>query len=62
MTTALVLGAGGLTGQAFHLGVLTALAEGTGFDALDALYTKKVEPGCGETLLDAGTESRVSTC
>ena len=33
-----------------------------GFDALDALYTKKVEPGCGETLLDAGTESRVSTC
>ena len=32
MTTALVLGAGGLTGQAFHLGVLTALAELTGFD------------------------------
>lgn len=29
--TALVLGAGGLVGQAFHLGVLTALAE-TGFD------------------------------
>ncbi len=27
MTTGLVLGAGGLTGQAFHLGVLTALAE-----------------------------------
>ena len=36
MTTALVLGAGGLTGQAFHLGVLTALAEGTGFDACAA--------------------------
>ncbi|MCA1711572.1 MAG: patatin-like phospholipase family protein [Actinobacteria bacterium] len=32
MRTALVLGAGGLTGQAFHLGVLTALAETTGFD------------------------------
>jgi NTE family protein len=30
--TALVLGAGGLTGQAFHLGVLTALADVTGFD------------------------------
>ncbi|MCU1674719.1 MAG: putative esterase of the alpha-beta hydrolase superfamily [Frankiales bacterium] len=32
MRTALVLGAGGLTGQAFHLGVLTALADTTGFD------------------------------
>ncbi|MDT7536717.1 MAG: hypothetical protein QOI82_302 [Actinomycetota bacterium] len=32
MTTALVLGAGGLTGQAFHLGVLTALCDETGFD------------------------------
>ncbi|MDT7570424.1 MAG: hypothetical protein QOE05_598 [Actinomycetota bacterium] len=32
MTTALVLGAGGLTGQAFHLGVLTALCDLTGFD------------------------------
>jgi NTE family protein len=32
VTTALVLGAGGLTGQAFHLGVLTALADLTGFD------------------------------
>ncbi len=32
MTTALVLGAGGLTGQAFHLGVLTALADEIGFD------------------------------
>jgi NTE family protein len=32
MTTALVLGAGGLTGQAFHLGVLTALYDETGFD------------------------------
>ena len=32
MRTALVLGAGGLTGQAFHLGVLTALADATGFD------------------------------
>jgi NTE family protein len=32
VTTALVLGAGGLTGQAFHLGVLTALADLAGFD------------------------------
>jgi NTE family protein len=32
VTTALVLGAGGLTGQAFHLGVLTALCDLTGFD------------------------------
>jgi NTE family protein len=30
--TALVLGAGGLTGQAFHLGVLRALEDLTGFD------------------------------
>jgi NTE family protein len=34
--TAVVLGAGGLAGQAFHLGVLTALAEETGFDARTA--------------------------
>lgn len=33
MRTAVVLGAGGLTGQAYHLGVLTALADLTGFDA-----------------------------
>lgn len=32
MRTALVLGAGGFVGQAFHLGVLTALAEHTGWD------------------------------
>jgi NTE family protein len=31
-----VLGAGGLTGQAFHLGVLTALQELTGFDGRQA--------------------------
>ena len=31
--TAVVLGAGGLVGQAFHLGVLTALQEEAGFDA-----------------------------
>lgn len=30
---AVVLGAGGYTGQAFHLGVLCALQEGAGFDA-----------------------------
>ena len=34
--TAVVLAAGGLVGQAFHLGVLTALAEVTGFDARSA--------------------------
>lgn len=32
-TTALVLGAGGLVGQAYHLGVLSALHELAGFDA-----------------------------
>ena len=35
MTTALTLGAGGLTGQAFHLGVLNALSEQIGFDGRD---------------------------
>lgn len=34
--TAVVLAAGGLVGQAFHLGVLTCLHEATGFDARDA--------------------------
>lgn len=33
LDVAVVLGAGGLLGQAFHLGVLTALAELAGFDA-----------------------------
>lgn len=39
MRSALVLGAGGFVGQAFHLGVLSALQELTGFDgrAADAL-------------------------
>jgi NTE family protein len=36
VTTALVLGAGGLTGQAFHLGVLTALSDVAGFDGRTA--------------------------
>lgn len=36
MITALVLGAGGLTGQAFHLGVLSALQELVGFDGREA--------------------------
>ncbi|GAC1441060.1 MAG: patatin-like phospholipase family protein [Mycobacteriales bacterium] len=36
MTVALVLGAGGLTGQAFHLGVLSALADVAGFDGRTA--------------------------
>jgi NTE family protein len=36
MRTALVLGAGGLTGQAFHLGVLTALQELVDFDGRSA--------------------------
>jgi NTE family protein len=36
VSTALVLGAGGLTGQAFHLGVLTALSDLTGFDGRTA--------------------------
>ncbi len=36
MTSALVLGGGGLTGQAFHLGVLGALMEETGYDGRHA--------------------------
>ncbi len=36
MSSALVLGAGGLTGQAFHLGVLCALADMTGYDGRQA--------------------------
>ncbi|MGZ4595798.1 MAG: patatin-like phospholipase family protein [Actinomycetes bacterium] len=36
MRVGLVLGAGGLTGTAFHAGVLTALAEDAGWDARDA--------------------------
>ncbi len=36
MRTAVVLGAGGLTGHAFHVGTLRALQERTGFDARDA--------------------------
>jgi NTE family protein len=36
VTLALVLGAGGLTGQAFHLGVLTALSDLAGFDGRTA--------------------------
>ena len=36
MSTALVLGAGGLTGQAFHLGVLTTLNDLAGFDGRTA--------------------------
>jgi NTE family protein len=34
--TAVVLGAGGFTGQAFHVGALCALQESTGFDAREA--------------------------
>ena len=36
MKTAVVLAAGGIVGQAFHLGVLTSLAETVGFDARSA--------------------------
>jgi NTE family protein len=36
VTTAVVLGAGGTVGQAFHLGVLSALADTAGFDARTA--------------------------
>lgn len=36
MSTALILGAGGFTGQAFHVGALCALQELTGFDGRQA--------------------------
>jgi NTE family protein len=43
----LVLGAGGLTGQAFHAGVLSALAEATGWDARDASLIVGTSAGAG---------------
>jgi NTE family protein len=43
----LVLGAGGLTGQAFHAGVLAALAEATGWDPRDASVIVGTSAGAG---------------
>lgn len=43
----LVLGAGGLTGQAFHAGVLTALAEATGWDPRHASVIVGTSAGAG---------------
>jgi NTE family protein len=43
----LVLGAGGLTGQAFHGGVLTALAEATGWDPRSASIIVGTSAGAG---------------
>ena len=57
MTTALVLGAGGLTGQAYHLGVLTALQELTGFDGRKADVVVGTSAG---SLVAAGLAGRLS--
>lgn len=57
MTAALVLGAGGLTGQAFHLGVLTALHELTGFDGRNADVVVGTSAG---SLVAAGLTGRMS--
>lgn len=43
----LVLGAGGLTGQAFHAGVLSALAEETGWDPRSASLIVGTSAGAG---------------
>lgn len=43
----LVLGAGGLTGQAFHAGVLAALAEATGWDPRGASVIVGTSAGAG---------------
>ena len=43
----LVLGAGGLTGQAFHAGVLAALAEATGWDPRHAAVIVGTSAGAG---------------
>ena len=43
----LVLGAGGLTGQAFHAGVLAALEEGTGWDPRHAAVVVGTSAGSG---------------
>jgi NTE family protein len=43
----LVLGAGGLTGQAFHAGVLSALAEATGWDPRHASVIVGTSAGAG---------------
>lgn len=43
----LVLGAGGLTGQAFHAGVLSALVDATGWDPRDASLIVGTSAGAG---------------
>jgi NTE family protein len=55
--TGLVLGAGGLTGQAFHLGVLTALQDLTGFDGRRALVVVGTSAG---SLVAAGLTGGMS--
>jgi NTE family protein len=57
MRTALVLGAGGLTGQAYHLGVLTALQELTGFDGREADVVVGTSAG---SLVAAGLAGKLS--
>ena len=47
MRIGLVLGAGGLTGQAFHAGVLAALAERTGWDPRTATVIVGTSAGAG---------------
>jgi NTE family protein len=55
--TALVLGAGGLTGQAFHLGLLTALQDLTGFDGRRAAVVVGTSAG---SLVAAGLAGGLS--
>jgi NTE family protein len=58
----LVLGAGGVTGEAFHRGVLAALADATGFDARTAEVVVGTSAGSlvGASLRCAGSAAAVA--
>ncbi len=57
--TAVVLGAGGFTGQAFHVGALCALEEMTGFDARDTDVLVGTSAG---SLVAAGLAGGLGAC
>jgi NTE family protein len=58
----LVLGAGGVTGEAFHRGVLAALRDAAGFDARDAAIVVGTSAGSlvGASLRCSGTAAAIS--
>lgn len=59
MRTALVLGAGGFTGQAFHVGALCALEQVAGFDARTADVLVGTSAG---SLVAAGVSGGLAAC